>query len=83
MDNFSLKNSKINAREYWMIHRGDKGHNKKHTSYHIYLDYEKAKKDAIELSLQNPEIKFYILKTIEVYDFLETGLVAEEIEKIK
>ena len=82
-DPFALKNSKIGAREYWMIHRGDATKKHKWASKKVYLDYNMAKKDVIDLCFKEPDMPFYILKCIEVYKNVDGMLKAEIIEKIK
>ena len=82
-DNFALKNSKIGAREYWMIHKGDKVKGGRSPSIKVYVDYNKAKQDVIDLCFNNPNESFYILKCTEVYRNIDGALKAEIIEKIK
>jgi hypothetical protein len=82
-DNYALKNSKIGAREYWMIHKGDATKGKRSSSKKVYLDYNRAKQDVIELCFLTPDESFYILKCIEVFRNVDGALKAEIIEKIK
>ena len=82
-DIYALKNSKIGAREYWMIHKGDITKGKRNSSKKIYLDYNKAKQDVIELCFLVPDESFYILKCIEVFRNVDGALKAESIEKVK
>lgn len=83
-DQESLPKSKIDAREFWMVHANDKRKDKT-PSKRVYLNEEKARQGCFEVALREPGKKIYLMKCIEVYKIdPETGvLTAEVIEDVK
>lgn len=83
-DQERLKNSKIDAREFWIVHANDKRKDKT-PSRRVYLNEEKARKGCVEVAFLEPGKKIYLMKCIEVYRLdPDTGaLVAEIIEDVR
>ena len=84
-DPFSLKNSKIKAREFWTIRVGDSiNYNYEvHFRKKIYLSYARAKEVAVKLALEVPNKKIYISHCEEVFKYEDDVLVGEYIDDLK
>jgi len=52
---------------YWMVHRGEKC-NPHNASVATYMDEKKAMEDAMKLAMDNPTKRFYVLKTVAVFE---------------
>ncbi len=83
-DQEGLTKSKIEAREFWMVHANDKTKDKT-PSRRIYLNYDKAKQHCIEVAFKEPDKKIYLTKCIEVYKFDSNAgaLIGEVIEDVR
>lgn len=52
---------------YWMVHRGEKP-NPHNAAVAVYTDEKKAMEDAMRLAMDHPTKKFYVLKTVAVFE---------------
>ena len=52
---------------YWMVHRGEKC-NPHNAAVAVYFDEKKAMEDAMKLALDHPTKRFYVLKTVAVFE---------------
>ena len=73
-DRFNKPFDEISFIPYWMIHKSEYG-TKRDKSMMVYFEEHKAIEECLRLCKTNPNARFYLMKTIQVF----TG-VAKDVE---